>query len=141
MGHDTCRLSLGLLPPPTVTFVTLVCSVAPDIIGSVASAIVARGLRRVFAPDLAAVDGIDLDIEPGRIFGFLGANGSGKTTTVRMLTTLLRPTEGSASVDGLDVEKDASKVRARVGEALIAVAALAVINMPLALLALRHRTA
>ena len=67
---------------------------------------------------MAAVDGIDLDIAPGSIFGFLGANGSGKTTTVRMLTTLLRPTEGSASVDGLDVEKDASKVRARIGVAL-----------------------
>ncbi len=98
--------------------VTLICSAAADIIGSMISAIVARGLRRVFPPDLAAVDGIDLDIEPGRIFGFLGANGSGKTTTVRMLTTLLRPTEGSATVDGLDVEKDASKVRARVGVAL-----------------------
>ncbi len=82
------------------------------------SAIVARGLRRIFPPALAAVDGIDLDIAPGRIFGFLGANGSGKTTTVRMLTTLLRPTEGSATVDGLDVVKDASKVRACVGVAL-----------------------
>ncbi len=98
--------------------ITLACSSGPDIIGVVTSAIVAHGLRRVFPPDLAAVDGIDLDIEEGRIFGFLGANGSGKTTTVRMLTTLLRPTEGTATVDGYDVEKDASKVRARVGVAL-----------------------
>ena len=82
------------------------------------SAIVAHGLRRIFPPDLAAVDGIDLDIETGQIFGFLGANGSGKTTTIRMLTTLLRPTEGSATVAGYDVVKDASKVRARVGVAL-----------------------
>lgn len=101
-----------------MTSVTLARGGAADIIASVTSAIVARGLRRVFPPDLAAVDGIDLDIGPGRIFGFLGANGSGKTTTVRMLTTLLRPTEGSATVDGLDVVKEASKVRARVGVAL-----------------------
>ena len=72
----------------------------------------------MFPLDLAAVDGIDLDIEPGRIFGFLGANGSGKTTTVRMLTTLLRPTEGSATVGGLDVVEAASKVRAQIGVAL-----------------------
>ena len=101
-----------------MTLITLARGTVPDIILTVASAIVARGLRRVFPPDLAAVDGIDLDIEQGRIFGFLGANGSGKTTTVRMLTTLLRPTEGSATVDGFDVVKDASKVRARVGVAL-----------------------
>ncbi len=101
-----------------MTFVTLARSSTLDIIGVVASAIVARGLRRIFPPDLAAVDGIDLDIEEGSIFGFLGANGSGKTTTIRMLTTLLRPTEGSAIVDGYDVVKDASKVRARVGVAL-----------------------
>ncbi len=101
-----------------MTLVTLVRNAGPDIIGFVASAIAARGLRRVFPPDLAAVDGIDLDIEPGRIFGFLGANGSGKTTTVRMLTTLLRPTEGSATVGGLDVVEAASKVRAQIGVAL-----------------------
>jgi ABC-2 type transport system ATP-binding protein len=82
------------------------------------SAIVAEGLRRAFPPDTMAVDGIDLHIPYGQIFGFLGANGSGKTTTVRMLTTLLRPTEGRAMVDGLDVQKEASTVRARVGVAL-----------------------
>jgi ABC-2 type transport system ATP-binding protein len=82
------------------------------------SAIVAEGLRRVFPPDTVAVDGIDLHIPYGQIFGFLGANGSGKTTTVRMLTTLLRPTEGRGMVDGLDVQKEAAEVRARVGVAL-----------------------
>lgn len=64
------------------------------------------------------MDGIDLDIPHGQIFGFLGANGSGKTTTVRMLTTLLRPTEGSATVDGLDVLGNATTVRSRIGVAL-----------------------
>ena len=65
-----------------------------------------------------AVDGIDLDIAPGSIFGFLGQNGSGKTTTIRMLTTLLRPTAGAARVGGLDVLADARAVRRRIGVAL-----------------------
>ncbi len=64
------------------------------------------------------MDGIDLNIPKGQIFGFLGPNGSGKTTTVRMLTTLLRPTSGRASVDGLDVVRQAGEVRKRIGVAL-----------------------
>jgi ABC-2 type transport system ATP-binding protein len=82
------------------------------------SAITAEGLTREFPPDIKAVDGIDLNVEPGQIFGFLGENGSGKTTTVRMLTTLLRPTAGSASVDGHDVIREPAAVRASVGVAL-----------------------
>jgi ABC-2 type transport system ATP-binding protein len=77
----------------------------------------AEGLTREFA-DLKAVDAIDLAIPSGQIFGFLGPNGSGKTTTVRMLTTILRPTAGSARVAGFDVSKDQSAVRERVGVAL-----------------------
>ena len=65
------------------------------------SAILAEGLTKHFPPDIRAVDGIDLNIPEGQIFGFLGANGSGKTTTVRMLTTLLRPTGGRGEVVGL----------------------------------------
>ena len=57
-------------------------------------AIRATGLTKHFG-DVQAVNGIDLAIAPGQIFGFLGANGSGKTTTVRMLTTLLRPSAGA----------------------------------------------
>ncbi len=81
-------------------------------------AIVAEGLVKHYTPEIKAVDGIDLSIDHGNIFAFLGANGSGKTTTVRMLTTLLRPTGGRAEVDGLDVIHHAAEVRRRIGVAL-----------------------
>jgi len=81
------------------------------------SAIWAEGLTKHF-DQVRAVDGIDLDIAPGSIFGFLGQNGSGKTTTIRMLTTLLRPTAGAARVEGLDVLSDARAVRRCIGVAL-----------------------
>jgi ABC-2 type transport system ATP-binding protein len=77
-----------------------------------------EALVKHFTPEIRAVDGIDLDIDEGKIFGYLGANGSGKTTTVRMLTTLLRPTSGRAEVVGLDVVKNAQRVRQTVGVAL-----------------------
>jgi len=81
-------------------------------------AILARSLTRTFPNDIHAVDGIDLSIDEGAIFAFLGANGSGKTTTVRMLTTLLRPTSGHASVGGHDVVREAHAVRSSIGAAL-----------------------
>ncbi|MBF6599717.1 MAG: ATP-binding cassette domain-containing protein [Dehalococcoidia bacterium] len=81
-------------------------------------AISATGLTRYFGADIKAVDGIDLAVPDGQIFGFLGANGSGKTTTVRMLTTLLRPTAGTARVCGLDVARDAGAIRRTIGVAL-----------------------
>ena len=81
-------------------------------------AIVAEGLVKHFTPDIRAVDGIDLSIPEGAIFAFLGQNGSGKTTTVRMLTTLLRPTAGRAAVAGLDVLREAAAVRRSIGVAL-----------------------
>ncbi len=82
------------------------------------SAIHATNLVKHFAPDIRAVDGIDLDVPEGQVFGFLGQNGSGKTTTVRMLATLLRPTAGSARVAGIDVFADPARARARIGVAL-----------------------
>jgi ABC-2 type transport system ATP-binding protein len=82
------------------------------------SAIIAEDLVKHFAPDIRAVAGIDLSVPYGQVFGFLGPNGSGKTTTVRMLTTLLRPTSGHAAVDGLDVLPQAAEVRRRIGVAL-----------------------
>jgi ABC-2 type transport system ATP-binding protein len=80
-------------------------------------AIAVTGLQRAFG-DVLAVQGIDLTVEEGEIYGFLGPNGAGKTTTVRMLTTLLLPTGGSASVAGHDVVACAREVRASIGVAL-----------------------
>ncbi|MFL5690157.1 MAG: ABC transporter ATP-binding protein [Chloroflexota bacterium] len=74
----------------------------------------ASGLGRSFG-ELWAVRGIDLEVRRGEVVGLLGPNGAGKTTTVRMLTALIAPSEGRASVDGLDVVEDAEGVRARVG--------------------------
>ena len=68
--------------------------------------------------DLRAVDGIDLAVAPGEIYGFLGPNGAGKSTTVHMLTTLLPPTAGSATVAGFDVATQGPEVRRRIGAAL-----------------------
>jgi ABC-2 type transport system ATP-binding protein len=78
----------------------------------------ATGLVRVFKDGPRAVDGIDLHVDPGEIYGFLGPNGAGKSTTVHMLTTLLPPTEGSARVAGYDVIKEGPQVRQRIGAAL-----------------------
>jgi ABC-2 type transport system ATP-binding protein len=82
-----------------------------------ATAIVVERLERAF-DDVLAVQGVDLRVEEGEIFGFLGPNGAGKTTTVRMLTTLLLPTGGSATVAGHDVVGEARAVRASIGVAL-----------------------
>ena len=65
-----------------------------------------------------AVDGIDLRVERGEIFGVLGPNGAGKTTTLRMLATLLEPTSGEARVLGIDVKRDPRKIRANLGAML-----------------------
>ncbi len=68
--------------------------------------------------EVTAVDGVDLDVAEGEIYGFLGPNGAGKTTTVRMLCTLIAPTSGSATVAGFDVVDDPGAVRLRIGVAL-----------------------
>ena len=72
--------------------------------------IVVQGLVREFAGGFRAVDGIDLVVYPGEIYGFLGPNGAGKSTTVHMLTTLLPPSGGAALVAGYDVARQAAKV-------------------------------
>jgi ABC-2 type transport system ATP-binding protein len=82
------------------------------------NSIVVEGLVREFKKGPRAVDGIDLRVEPGEIYGFLGPNGAGKSTTVHMLTTLLPPTAGTARVAGFDVVRDGPKVRGAIGAAL-----------------------
>src|SRR3989449_4407109 len=77
-----------------------------------------EGLVRVFKKGPRAVDGIDLAVASGEIYGFLGPNGAGKSTTVHMLTTLLPPTEGTARVAGYDVVSQGPQVRASIGAAL-----------------------
>jgi ABC-2 type transport system ATP-binding protein len=81
------------------------------------AAIEVEGLERAFE-EVRAVQGVDLEVAEGEIYGFLGPNGAGKTTTVRMLTTLLLPTGGSARVGGHDVVKEARSVRRAIGVAL-----------------------
>jgi ABC-2 type transport system ATP-binding protein len=75
------------------------------------------GLVREFK-EVTAVAGIDLAVAPGEIYGFLGPNGAGKSTTVLMLTTLLPPTSGHATVGGFDIVREGSRVRAVIGAAL-----------------------
>jgi ABC-2 type transport system ATP-binding protein len=77
-------------------------------------AVIVRELTRRFGAFLA-VDRVSFDVGQGEIFGFLGSNGAGKSTTIRMLCGLLRPTSGSAIVDGLDVGRDPEGVKRRIG--------------------------
>ena len=77
-----------------------------------------EGLVREFRKGPRAVDGIDLTVAPGEVYGFLGPNGAGKSTTVLMLTTLLPPTSGTARVAGYDIVREGPKVRASIGAAL-----------------------
>jgi ABC-2 type transport system ATP-binding protein len=82
------------------------------------NSIEAEGLVKQFRKGPRAVDGIDLHVSPGEIYGFLGPNGAGKSTTVHMLTTLLPPTAGTGRVGGYDIVKEGPQVRAAIGAAL-----------------------
>ncbi|MGC2388290.1 MAG: ATP-binding cassette domain-containing protein [Candidatus Acidiferrum sp.] len=79
----------------------------------------ARSLSKRFQDkkrgEIRAVDGVSFTCEPGRIYGLLGATGAGKTTTLRMLATILEPTDGTAIINGFDVVEQPEKVRANVG--------------------------
>jgi len=78
------------------------------------SAISVRDLTRKFG-GFVAVNHVSFDVERGEIFGFLGANGAGKSTTIRMLCGLLKPTSGTALVDGVDVSREPEQVKLRIG--------------------------
>src|SRR5712691_6729854 len=87
--------------------------------GAPAPAVETRALKRIFkgsrgSPEVVALDGIDLRIERGEVFGLLGPNGAGKTTVIKILNTLLYPTSGEARVAGHDVVRDANEVRRRI---------------------------
>ena len=77
-------------------------------------AVVIRGLRKTFG-SMVAVSGLDLAIRRGEVFGLLGPNGSGKTTTIRMLCGLMTPTAGRATVVGFDIVTEAEEIRRRIG--------------------------
>jgi ABC-2 type transport system ATP-binding protein len=78
------------------------------------AAVRAEKLRRVFGP-LVAVESLDLEIQRGEVFGLLGPNGSGKTTTIRMLCGLLEPTSGTGTVAGFDVTREPERVKQHIG--------------------------
>jgi ABC-2 type transport system ATP-binding protein len=87
-------------------------------VSNAAPAIEVEQLVREFRKGPRAVDGIDLAVSPGEIYGFLGPNGAGKSTTVLVLTTLLPPTSGRATVGGFDIVHHGAQVRASIGAAL-----------------------
>ncbi len=79
----------------------------------------AHNLTKVFRDkkrgEIRAVDGVSFRCQPGQIYGLLGANGAGKTTILRMLATILQPTDGSARVAGFDITEQPEQVRTQVG--------------------------
>lgn len=77
--------------------------------------IIAKGLTKIFNKSLVAVDHVDFSVKEGEILGFVGPNGAGKTTTINMLITILKPTEGNATICGYDVRRQASEVRNCIG--------------------------
>ena len=107
--YDTQTLALGLVLGLGLG--------APAMSGTPATAgVFANGLGKRFG-ELWALRNLDLAVEPGTVLGLLGHNGAGKTTAIRILTTLSQPTEGTASVAGLDVVAHAAEVRQRIGVA------------------------
>jgi ABC-2 type transport system ATP-binding protein len=80
----------------------------------VVPAVVTEGLKKSYG-ETKALDGLDLEVAQGSVFGLLGPNGAGKTTAVKVMTTLLKPTAGRAVIDGIDVGEDPRAVRTRIG--------------------------
>src|SRR6266542_1045480 len=84
-------------------------------IGAEVNAIEASNLRKTYKGGVRALDGLSFAVDAGTIFGLLGPNGAGKSTTVKILTTLSRPDSGEARVAGLDVVRNAERVRRSIG--------------------------
>jgi ABC-type multidrug transport system ATPase subunit len=83
--------------------------------GRAENAVIVKNLLKVYGKGKTAVDNVSFSVKPGEIFGLIGPDGAGKTSIFRVLTTLLLPDGGSATVDGLDVVKDYKQIRSRVG--------------------------
>jgi len=83
--------------------------------GRAENAVIVKNLVKVYGKGKTAVDNVSFSVKPGEIFGLIGPDGAGKTSIFRVLTTLLLPDGGSATVDGLDVVKDYKQIRSRVG--------------------------
>ncbi len=79
------------------------------------TAIQTSGLTKRFGEDVVAVDSLDLTVEEGEVFGFLGPNGAGKSTTINILLDFMRPSDGSATVLGMDTQAEADKIRQNIG--------------------------
>jgi ABC-2 type transport system ATP-binding protein len=72
-------------------------------------------LKKIYNGDVKALDGISFSVKKGECFGFIGPNGAGKTTTISILCGLIKPTEGTGRIEGLDIDKDAKKVKELIG--------------------------
>src|SRR5262249_3457497 len=116
--RDACRTDSGRVRSSARARLAPYTAGSLRAVGAVDNSIEARALVREFKKGPRAVDGIDLRVEGGEIYGFLGPNGAGKSTTVLMLTTLLPPTSGTARVGGFDVVKQGPQVRKAIGAAL-----------------------
>src|SRR5438270_13217459 len=88
------------------------CSVMPDAIIEV------KDLRKTYAGNVEAVKGVTFSVQAGEFFGFLGPNRAGKTTTINMLVNLVKRTSGTITIDGLNLERNASEIYKRVGFAM-----------------------
>ncbi|MDO8750539.1 MAG: ABC transporter ATP-binding protein [Dehalococcoidia bacterium] len=85
-----------------------------DVLKDSGNVITTSDLTRYYGP-IRGIDGVNLNVRQGEVFGFLGPNGAGKTTTIRILLDMIRPTSGSAQVFGLDVRRDSVQIRRRLG--------------------------
>ncbi|MEO5940940.1 MAG: ATP-binding cassette domain-containing protein, partial [Candidatus Limnocylindrales bacterium] len=99
---------------PGATPAAPAASLAPRLADARPLAIDVRGIRRIYKvkpKPVVALDGVDLQVEPGEFFGLLGPNGAGKTTLIKILTTLLLPSEGTAHIFGFDVVRQTRQIR------------------------------
>lgn len=78
-------------------------------------AIEIKNLKKIYNGNVKALDGVSFSVKKGECFGFIGPNGAGKTTTINILCGLIKPTEGSGRIEGLDVDKDEKKVKELIG--------------------------